>query len=321
MADFPFRPMTLSDRGLVEGYRTRSAIEVSELTFTNLFAWRRAKAVYVAEQNGVLLIARVAHGMAWMLPPLGQCDWAEPVPRVLGSKCDGMEIVGMERAPEALAETLRKAGLNVEHDRDNSDYVYCREDLAELKGNKYRKKRNQVHSTLADYRCEYEEIHGPVLDECRAFQDHWCETKQCGRVPGLCQEYRAIMETLDHFDDLGLIGGAIRVEGKIRAFTIGEELLPDTAVVHFEKADITVPGLSQVINYWFCQKSLGRFEFVNREQDLGIPGLRKAKESYHPHHMVEKYRITLPGRKPIIVEEEPAPCARSMGSPAIFHAF
>ena len=100
---------------------------------------------------------------------------------------------------------------------------------------------------------------------------------------------RALREGLDHFEDFGLICGAVRVEGRIEAFSFGEALNENTAVVHFEKAMSGFPGLYQVINHWFCRYGLVEFEFVNREQDLGVPGLRQAKQSYHPHHMVEKF--------------------------------
>jgi hypothetical protein len=219
---------------------------------------------------------------------------------------EGKTMAGMDRVPEAMAETLRQAGLSVTYDRDNSDYVYRREDLAELRGRKYSKKRNHVKKVLARHLCRYEEIGDALIKPCLAFQHRWCEMRQCGRDPGLCEEYKAIVETLERFRELGVFGGAIFVEDDIRAFTVGEALSRETAVVHFEKADPTMDGLSQLINHWFCQKSLSAFEYVNREQDLGIPGLRQAKESYYPHHLVNKYKATLP-------TETHAPCSKAMG--------
>jgi hypothetical protein len=99
----------------------------------------------------------------------------------------------------------------------------------------------------------------------------------------------AVKTALDNYESLGVVGGTVYVEGKLEAFTLAERLNQDTAVIHFEKANPEIEGLYQVINQWFCQKELGNFKFVNREQDLGIMGLRKAKQSYHPHHMVEKH--------------------------------
>jgi hypothetical protein len=84
----------------------------------------------------------------------------------------------------------------------------------------------------------------------------------------------------------------VKVNGKVEAFTFGERLNHDTAVVHIEKANPEINGLYAVVNQLFCREVLSGFKFVNREQDLGLEGLRRAKESYHPHHMVEKYRVT-----------------------------
>jgi hypothetical protein len=225
-----------------------------------------------------------------------------------------MEILGMDRVPESMARELSESGLSIEPDRDNFDYVYLRQDLADLAGRKYHKKRNHIKQALAQNDLEYREISGNLIDHCRDFLGHWCDTKQCGHVPGLCREFQAVSETLDNFDSLGVFGGAILAQGKVRGFTVGEELIPGTAVVHFEKVDASIRGLAQVISQWFCRESLSEFEFVNREQDLGIPGLRQAKESYYPHHMVEKYRVTLPGKAiPEAEEDKPVPCARSMG--------
>jgi hypothetical protein len=134
-----------------------------------------------------------------------------------------------------------------------------------------------------------------TVPECLAMQDRWCAARDCKTEPGLCGEYQAIEETLNHYKELNLTGGAIRIEGNIEAFAVGEALNPSTAVCHFEKAMPQFQGLAQVVNQWFTKNNLGDFAYVNREQDLGISGLRKAKESYFPDHMVEKVRIVMSG--------------------------
>jgi hypothetical protein len=130
-------------------------------------------------------------------------------------------------------------------------------------------------------------------------QENWCKTRDCGRNPGLCNEANAIAETFAHFEDFGLLGGAIRVDGTIQAYAFAEELHPGTAVWHFEKAMANIPGLGQLINQWFSKNGLSDFDFVNREQDLGVQGLRQAKKSYFPHHMVGKNCISLLTDQPI----------------------
>ena len=100
----------------------------------------------------------------------------------------------------------------------------------------------------------------------------------------------AIQQALNRFDELRLSGGMIRVDGKIEAFTVGEALCEDTAVIHIEKANPEIVGLYQMINHEFLQHAWSHVTFVNREEDMGIPGLRAAKQSYRPVRMVEKYR-------------------------------
>ena len=104
-------------------------------------------------------------------------------------------------------------------------------------------------------------------------------------------EASAVEEVLANADALGVTGGCIEVDGQVEAFTLGELLNPETVVIHIEKANAAFHGLYQVINQQFLEQSWPNIEYVNREQDLGVPGLRKAKESYLPHHMVEKFVV------------------------------
>ena len=286
------RELELKDRSLVTSHLRRRPPVVSELTFTNLFAWRNHRPILFAEVEGSIVFIVESRGgdrtrRVVFGSPVGEVSPLE----VAGSL--GIEIEGFVRIPKDTATILRDAGVAVEPDRDNWDYVHRVKDLAELAGRRYHKKRNLVNQCLASYRCEYETITPQLLSECLDMQERWCQARQCGLDPGLCTEYAAIRETFTHYGDLHLIGGAIRVDGRIEAYAMGEELSPGEAVCHFEKAMPGMKGLGQLITQWFALYSLSEFEHVNREQDLGIPGLRRAKESYFPHHMVEKFRARL----------------------------
>ena len=279
------RPLELQDFPLVKAYLRRYPPQVSELTFTNLFVWRTSRPIFVADKEDTcVLLADCREDGCWVFgPPMGKPSSLAAVRSL------GMDIQGFTRIPEDTTKTLRDEGLNIIPDRDNADYVYRVSDLANLAGAKYHKKRNLVKQCLEKYQCRYEEITLKNISECREMQDQWCTVRECGRDPGLCYEYNAIRDTFTNFELFNLIGGAIRVNGVIEAYALGEELAPNTAVCHFEKAMPDIQGLSQLINQWLSLRSLQGFEFVNREQDLGIPGLRQAKESYYPHHMVEKF--------------------------------
>jgi len=119
----------------------------------------------------------------------------------------------------------------------------------------------------------------------------WCKAHDCGRTPGLCQEYLAINELFKHGDDFEIYGGAVKIDGVVQAYASGSRLNSNTAAVHFEKAMPEFRGLYQLINQWVCQHEFDAFEFINREQDVGIESLRKAKESYFPDRMISKYIV------------------------------
>jgi hypothetical protein len=187
------------------------------------------------------------------------------------------------------AQRLSMEGMLVESDRDDWDYVYLTSDLADLPGDKYHPKRNFITRCLSKYKCEYATIDSSVINDCLQLQTQWCSLRNCDLIPGLEAENRAIKAAFDEYEFLGISGGAIYADNRLEAFTLAEQLNKDTAVIHFEKANTEIQGLYQVINQWFCQNALKSFRFVNREQDLGVSGLRKAKLSYYPHYMVEKY--------------------------------
>ncbi|MBW6520710.1 MAG: DUF2156 domain-containing protein [Desulfoarculaceae bacterium] len=285
------RPLALDDRLLVTEYLHRFPPEISELTFTNLYVWRRTRPIWIDTfRNSLIFFAEAKTGLVVLGNPVGPVSLAE----VFG-EYESL-ITGADRFPKTMiADLTLLPGTTVIEDRDNADYVYRLEDLVTLAGRNFIKKRNHINQCLAAYPCQYEIITPESVAECLAMQARWCTARDCQDEAGLCGEYLAIDETLRHYGKFGLIGGAIRIEGTIEAFTIGEALNPTTAVCHFEKAMPQFQGLGQLINQWFAQNSLSVFTYVNREQDLGIPGLRRAKESYVPDHLVEKVRIILPG--------------------------
>lgn len=290
------KPLGLEDRQLVTGYLERHPTDLSEFTFTNLYSWHAKRQIYRAMVAGHLLFFTSAgtatdQHMVLFGPPFGP----GPVEKILAAARP--RLAGATRIPEYLVQPLKDLGFTLQPDRDNADYLYARKDLAYLAGRKYAKKRNHIKRCLQENRCDYEPISAVNLEECRALQKEWCRLRGCFDEPGLEGEYHAIMETFAHYEELPLIGGAIRLNDRIMAFALGERLNDSTAVWHFEKALPDIPGLGQLINLWFARFSLADFELVNREQDLGIAGLRQAKESYYPLRLVPKW-TTLPAAAP-----------------------
>ena len=164
---------------------------------------------------------------------------------------------------------------------DDEDYIYETEKLISLSGKKYHSKRNFVNRFEASYSYEYMPLTGENALSCLPALEEWF-ARHHEKMLFYFDEHEAILELLHNFDALGLKGAAIKIDGKIRAMTIGEFLPPDTAHIIIEKADIDYPGLYAVINQKFLEHEWAGTKLVNREEDMGVEGLRKAKQSYHP---------------------------------------
>jgi len=165
----------------------------------------------------------------------------------------------------------------------------------ELKGKKYDGKRNHLNNLLKTHSFKYEKMNSSHFKECILLNDKWCseKKKESEEFPNIECEGMVVREAFDNFEFLELTGGVIKIDGKITAFSIGQMLNSDTAVIHIEKADPLVRGMSQLINREFVRNAWSDATYINREQDMGHVGLRKAKMSYHPVRMEKKYNIML----------------------------
>jgi hypothetical protein len=183
--------------------------------------------------------------------------------------------------------------VRAEAAREHFDYVYRTEDLLSLAGSRYHAKRNYISRFGAAAVSEFAPIGESNLRLCAEFHDRWCERRRCADDLNLLDEWEAVKEALASYGRLDVRGGAFLIEGRVEAFTFGELLNDNTVVVHIEKANPEIPGIYAAINQRFLREFWSDVPFVNREQDLGEPGLRRAKLSYHPHHLVEKHRLVL----------------------------
>jgi len=289
---FPkFRPIELEDKELLQRCLETVQPQISEYTFTNLYAWRRSDRTLLSRRGDVLLVKvlKCPDEREVLLPPIGSKELPETVAELVRDMSKENEFPPVYGISKDEAEALAKIGFSAKLDRDNSDYVYLVKDLIELPGTRFHSKRQAIKRCLAEHKCEYVPITADIVELCLLLQEEWCNLVNCNESKGLREEDQAIKETFLHYDRLNAFGAAISVDGGIQAFTVGEELSNDTAVIHFEKANPRIRGLYQLINQWFCKNSLSGYKYVNREQDLGELGIRRAKEGYHPHHMVEKY--------------------------------
>lgn len=288
-----FKVLELEDKPVFDRMLSDDPPRISELTFTNLFMWRFKYRPLWAVHDACLLIILHGNGDSVIgLPPAGTGNKAIALDILwdaIASRSDEPAISRVDsQFVENFVDTKR---FRVSKDRDNSDYVYRTEDLIKLTGNRYHQKRNHVNKFLKNYRFEYQVLNDKLVRDFLDLQDSWCQLKDCESNEDLMAEDRAVFEALLHYKYLGFRGGAILIEDKVEAFTLGEKLSQDTAVIHVEKANPEIPGLYATINQQFCQHEWSEVTFVNRQQDLGVPGMRKAKKSYHPDHMVDKYTL------------------------------
>jgi uncharacterized protein len=295
---FPdFKPLELEDRAFIHDVLCGYGPGISEMTFTNLFIWRGHYSFqWTIYKDWLFVICREGVNGAYAFQPVGPSSRKEAVVVLLEWLRDEKNIENprIERADErCVVELGGMKNLVIEPLRDHFDYVYRMEDLVQLAGNKYRSKRNHINQLLRFYSVEYELLQEQHIDDCLALQEKWCQMNRCEDDLDLLSEDEAIREILTQYDALHVQGAVILIEGRVGAFTAGERLSNDTVVIHIEKADPDIPGLYPLINQQFCKNMRDDVIYINREQDLGIDCLRKAKLSYSPDHLVEKYRIRM----------------------------
>ena len=294
--EFPqLKEFSLEEKPLIEEAFNKFPPVISEFTFTNLFIWRHAYQLKISHLNNFVCLLSDKGAQSFFFPPIGEGDRIE-CSRILlhWLKEQGIHPK-IARVPESIITQIHwdGTGLRADLDRDQSDYLYLAEDLIKLQGRKYHRKRNHIKQFKEKYFYQYLSLTPKWISECLRLETEWCDLRHCEVVPGLANESMAIKESLTHFDQLNIKGGAILIDGKLEAFTLGEPLNPETVVIHIEKANPAFEGLYPLINQAFLENEWSGCLYVNREQDLGEEGLRKAKESYFPHHMIHKYTITL----------------------------
>jgi len=177
------------------------------------------------------------------------------------------------------------------------DYVYRSEDLAGLKGNKFSKKRNLIHQFKSEYvkpgRVQAQKITGKVTHECLDFLEDWCLLRNCDQNPeeDLACEKQAAVNAIESFDTMEMSGLLVRVDGRVSAFGIGAPFTIDMGALHFEKAYGDIKGLYQYLDQQCAQQLFGNRQFINKESDMGVPGIAQAKKSYHPARMINSYQL------------------------------
>ena len=292
-----FKPMTLEDKENYTDYYQRCPARYAEYTFFGLWGWNDTIPLDLAFEDGMAWV-RSRGPQPGICAPVGDwdaVDWEEVLPRhfapgdILYDVPEEMVL----RLPDGLRSRLR-----IEEDRDQWEYVYSVQELIALKGSRYAHKRNRLRAFLSAYEYDWEYL--PMLPEdfpaILDFQERWRMRKDARdddseEAESLYDEDLAIRAALENWDSFPFLGGILKVEDEIIAYTIAEELDSQTLDVRFEKAMDNYSGSYQAINQLFLKNQGAGYAWVNREEDMGEPGLRAAKLSYNPVKMLKKYRV------------------------------
>ncbi len=277
----------ISDRIVEEEFLT------CEYTFGNIFSYTAKMDILVADVHGCLVTRCCFRGdYAEYCFPAGNGDKIKVIEEII---LDGTErgipfgIFGMNTENAKILRDNFSEQFSITLERDSFDYIYNSTDLIELTGKKYQPKRNHISFFMRNNNWSYERITRENIPECIEMSENWLSISQSEYKSDLESELKIIKKVFDNYEALGYVGGLLRCDGKVIAYTMGERMNGDTFCVHFEKAYADIRGAYPMINQQFVKNELSGYKYIDREDDVGSENLRKAKLSYHPALLPDKY--------------------------------
>ncbi|HMK47178.1 MAG TPA: phosphatidylglycerol lysyltransferase domain-containing protein [Methanocella sp.] len=290
-----FKPVTLEDRDFFRQYYAKYPQVHSDNTFSNMVCWNHYAHYHYAQVQDNLLLMSTVEGKIHFRPPIGprNLPLLKELVHIAARTGDSEPIILIDQQSAGWMQSMYPR-IDVIPDRDQSEYVYAAADLSGLQGRDYLYIRREINKFKRTYNYSAEPITPANDHQVKEFLDRWYALRSYEENTVASHEKEAVLYSLDHMAETGLKGLAIRVEGQIAAMAMFEGMSSDTALVHFEKGLPEYPGIYKVVNQETAALLARRFAYINRESDMGVPGLREAKLRYHPHHMVEVYTATRP---------------------------
>ena len=281
------RGILLEDKALLDRLFLQLQPRISELTFANLFLFRAVHDYRLTLVGDALVaLARGWDGSSYFLPPFSG-EIGAATRELLAA---GLTLYGADD-PFLALHFPAQDDLEIIPDRDNFDYLHLREEMAQLSGKNYHKKKNRVNYFTVRHSYQVEEYQARHLEGALALLQEWNRVRSAMGPSSLVGEVEGAGEALRMHAELGLSGVVLLVGGEVKGFALGERLNQTTVVCHFEKGDLFLEGLYQLLDREFCRLLFTDCSYLNREQDLGELSLRQAKLSYHPAELVRKYRV------------------------------
>lgn len=264
-----------------------------EYTFGNIFSYTAKMDILVADVYGCLVTrCCFSEGYAEYCFPAGKGDKIKAINEII---LDGKErgvpfgVFGMNRENAEMLKENFSEYFDITLERDSFDYIYNSSDLIELTGKKYQPKRNHISFFMRNNNWTYERITRENIPECLEMSKDWLEKSRSEYKKDLESELEIIKKVFDNYEALCYVGGLLRCDGKVIAYTMGERMNEDAFCVHFEKAYADIRGAYPMINREFVKNELSEYKYIDREDDVGSENLRKAKLSYYPALLPEKY--------------------------------
>lgn len=289
-----FKQITLSDKKDIDDCFSGNTYRACDFCFTNLYTWNaKFKTVFAIAHRTIFLKFTESDGYVYYMMPIGKMPLKDAFELIMQDAKDNKIPLRMKGITARMWDNIQKEMPDMFQyipDRNNDEYIYLSEKLIKLSGKKLQSKRNHINRFKADNPdWEYFPLtEKKELTECIKMLDEWEESVESRIDKTLRYDYIATRLMLENFEYLRLRGGAVKVNGKIVAFTIGEPLTTDSFVVHVEKAFADMNGAYTIINQQFIEHEASEFTYINREEDMGLENLRKAKMSYYPDILLEE---------------------------------
>ena len=289
-----FKNLELADRDSINSKLQSQNYRASDLCFTNLFAWgKKFNTQFAVTDEWLFIRFKDNDGRNSYLKPIGTGDIKKGVEILLEDHKQFDSIFQIRGITKEMINELEVAFPNTfdfQLNRSVSDYIYTTEKLRDLRGKKLQSKRNHINRFKREHEWQYKSLtnNPELVAECKSMLDKWMEIS-LEDDPSLMYDNFATTIMLENFEYLNLRGGVICVGNEMLAFSIGEPLTKDTIVVHVEKAFASVNGAYAIINQQFAIHETEGYTYINREEDMGVENLRRAKLSYQPDILLEKY--------------------------------
>ena len=285
--------ITLNDKDVFSRYFLN--IDNSTYNFTNMFMWEGNGAITYAEVCGcMVLFFQFRKNPPMVSYPIGSGDKKEAIKQI----CEYLKGEGARPLFRNLSEWMKEeleelcpGKFEFIYDRDNSDYVYETEKLITLSGKKLHQKRNHLNYFKNNYNFEYVKLTENDMPECKKLFERWTEEKQDDDSGDNARG--ATYKVIDNFSALGVVGGGIKINGQLEAASFAEPVTNDTVLAHLEFGNSSIRGVFNAINQQFCEHEWSEYKYINREEDMGLSGLRQSKLAYRPIYLIDKYAAVL----------------------------